>query len=70
MGAPLAELAPLGWTRARTSAWGDHRAEALVPGRMVSEERGSVQVVTAAGGVAATISGHLRHAVETDAATL
>jgi ribosome biogenesis GTPase len=66
----LAELVALGWTAARTSAWGDHGAAGLVPGRMVSEERGSVQVVTAAGGVSASISGHLRHAVETDAATL
>jgi ribosome biogenesis GTPase len=69
-GPPLAELVALGWTSARTSSWDEHAAPGLVPGRMVSEERGSVQVVTAAGGVSASIAGHLRHAVETDASTL
>ena len=54
----LTELVALGWTSARTAAWGDgHGALGFVPGRMVSEERGSVHVVTAAGGVSATISG-------------
>ena len=70
-GAPLAELVALGWTSARTAVWdGGHAAPGLVPGRMVSEERGSVQVVTAAGGISASISGHLRHAAETDPGAL
>jgi len=66
----LPELRRLGWTDGRASAWTDHAAAGLVRGRMVSEERGSVQVATAAGVVSASVSGRLRHAVEMDAATL
>lgn len=66
----FAELRRLGWTDGFVSAWPSHAAVGLVPGRMVSEERGSVQVATAAGVVSASVSGRLRHAVEMEPATL
>jgi len=69
-GEGLPELLRLGWTGGLASAWAEYAAAGLVPGRMVSEERGWVQVATATGVVSATVSGRLRHAVEMDAATL
>jgi ribosome biogenesis GTPase len=56
-----AVLEALGWTPALTSAWAARPPDQLRPGRVVSEERGSVRVATDAGEVSATIAGRLRH---------
>jgi ribosome biogenesis GTPase len=56
-----AVLEALGWTPALASAWAARPPDQLRPGRVVSEERGSVRVATDAGEVSATIAGRLRH---------
>jgi ribosome biogenesis GTPase len=63
-------LTRLGWSDALATAWGGHAAPGLQPGRMVSEERGSVQVATATGELSASLSGRLRYAAELDPAAL
>ena len=42
----------------------------LRPGRVVAEERGSLQVATSSGEISATVAGRLRHAAEVDPSTL
>jgi ribosome biogenesis GTPase len=83
VGLPLAgpeardeEVAALGWGPTQAAAWPAHAAgaangaAALEPGRVVAEERGSLQVATASGEISATVAGRLRHAAELDPSAL
>jgi ribosome biogenesis GTPase len=59
-------LLDLGWSMIQALAWPAHAEAGLAPGRIISEERGSVNVATEAGEVSGTLAGRLRHAVELD----
>jgi ribosome biogenesis GTPase len=64
------DLHELGWNGAFAAGWTALAAPGLRPGRMISEERGSVRVATATGEVSASLSGRLRRSVELDPAAL
>ncbi len=55
------ELARIGWTAARASAFEPLAARGLVPGRVVAVDRGRCRVATAAGERDAEPTGRLRH---------
>ncbi|HEX8025955.1 MAG TPA: hypothetical protein VF484_07110, partial [Candidatus Limnocylindrales bacterium] len=73
--APL-ELIGLGWDAGRTAAWAEISPtlptgdDAIVPGRIVSEERGAFRIALATGDVTASMSGRLRHRLDLEADVL
>jgi ribosome biogenesis GTPase len=64
------ELAELGWGPRQAAVWPLHAAAGVQPGRVVSAERGSLNVVVESGEVSTTIAGRLRHAAELDPGAL
>jgi ribosome biogenesis GTPase len=54
-------LEVFGWNRARQDAFAAHAAEGFVPGRVVSEHRSHLQVITTAAELSAEVSGRLRN---------
>ena len=60
------ELVDLGWSSATAAGWSTLAEPTLRPGRVMTEERGVVHVMTATGPVVATLAGRLRHASEGD----
>jgi ribosome biogenesis GTPase / thiamine phosphate phosphatase len=61
-------LAELGWHPGLDPLLADLAVDGREPGRVVSEERGLVNVATSAGEQPATLAGRLRHAAEMDPA--
>jgi len=65
--APQAALAALGWGEPFVSSFAQHADPGRRPGRVVAEDRGLYLVATAAGDVAASVSGRFRFESNEDA---
>ncbi len=57
------DLATYGWTPEREAAFAAHAAAALVPGRVLAQDRGVLHAVTADGFADVTIQGSFHHTV-------
>jgi ribosome biogenesis GTPase len=64
--APQTDLAAFGWTAELALAHAAHEALGREPARVVAEDRGSYQLVVAAGELRASVSGRFRHEAGSD----